>query len=361
MKKTVFLCIVACFTALLAFGCALRSDNGSAVPDVTTEPHVHSFETEIIPPTCSMNGETVYTCECGHSYTKKGEDAKGHDYGTEVIAPTCTVQGVTKYTCRVCGHSFSEDHVAPVGHNYVEVRTVAPTSGAQGYTVYQCTNCDLSYNDDFVGQLQQETTPPPPPVTDAKGFDGCVFLGDSISDMLEIHNARTGIFGNATFLTETSYSLYNCVKNNYGVTYNGQRMAPEDAIAASGKKKVFIMLGTNDLVWASVDSTVANYKTLISRIKAKVPDAEIYITSQTPIYTAKESQSGGLSNVKINEYNEKLRDLCDSYGYAFVDVATPLKEQSGGLSEKYTTDKYVHINAAACEVWQAVVGKHLGL
>jgi len=361
MKKTVFLCILACFTALLVFGCALRPDDKPSSSDESTEPHVHSFETENIPPTCSMNGETVYTCKCGHSYTKRGEDAKGHDYEAEVIAPTCTVQGLTKYTCKVCSQSFSEDHVAATGHNYQKISTVAPTATSQGYNVYQCKNCSLSYNGDFVGQIQ-ETTPPPPPVTDATGFDGCVFLGDSVSDMLEIHNARTGIFGNATFLTETSYSLYNCIKNDYGVTYNGQRMAPEDAIAASGKKKIFIMLGTNDLVWASVDSTVANYKTLIDRIKAKVPDAEIYIQSQTPIYTAKESQSAeGLSNRKINQYNEKLQELCDTYGYAFVDVATPLKDQSGGLSEKYTTDKYVHINAAACEVWQAVVGKHLGL
>ena len=179
--------------------------------------------------------------------------------------------------------------------------------------------------------------------------------------MLEIYNGKTGIFGNATFLAETSYSLHNCINNNYGVSYKGQRLAPEDAVAACGAKKVFIMLGTNDLVWASVDSTVQCYATLISRIKAKCPDVEIYIQSQTPIYSGKQSTTGGLSNAKITEYNTRLSELSVAAGCHFVDIATPLKDEDGGLSQSYTSDKYVHINEAACVCWQATLGKYLGI
>ena len=62
--------------------------------------------------TCTEHGEITRTCACGHvegSITP----ALGHVYTTEVVAPTCTDYGYTVYTCSVCGESHISDLVAP--------------------------------------------------------------------------------------------------------------------------------------------------------------------------------------------------------------------------------------------------------
>ena len=65
-----------------------------------------------------------------------------------MISPTCTEQGYTIYTC-VCGDSYIDNYVAPLGHNYVAVAT-APTCTEDGYTTYTCASCGDSYVGDTV-------------------------------------------------------------------------------------------------------------------------------------------------------------------------------------------------------------------
>ncbi|MBO6262665.1 MAG: leucine-rich repeat protein [Clostridia bacterium] len=43
-----------------------------------------------------------------------------HEYSEQVVAPTCTEQGYTVYTCTVCGNTYNEDYTEKLGHNYVD-------------------------------------------------------------------------------------------------------------------------------------------------------------------------------------------------------------------------------------------------
>ena len=387
MKRNILLILITALLVLCFTSCALPSkgQNGTTtapkeettaeettkeettVPEDTTEPpHSHSYTCEKIAPTCESEGCFKYTCACGDTFSKPTVPATGHDYELSVTKADCINEGFHKYTCKVCGYYFRESFVKPTGHSYVKTNTVAPTVTSQGYTTYTCSACNHSYNGDVTAKLPDPNAVKPqapqgPPAGDISGtsFDDCVFIGDSVSDMLEIYNNYQRIFGNATFLTETSYSLHNYVNNGWGVTYNGMKMAPEDAVALSGKKKVFIMLGTNDLVWANLDSIVSNYAVLVSRIRAKCPDVQIIIQSQTPVYTY--GQRSGLTNVRVNDYNAKLKAFAQNNGCYYVDVATPLKDSTGGMALQYSSDKYVHINGSACLVWHATLKAFLGM
>ncbi len=393
MKKNVFLVISLLCAALLFAGCALRPSDpdvgieeteketkpsetkkptedttkaesvGDVEPDTDKETeHAHLYKEEKHAVSCEKRAYTVYTCECGHTYTE--EDLSTwplyHDYNVEVIEPTCKKDGLTRYTCKRCGYVFSEDFKKALGHSYEKGETVAPTVSSEGYTLYTCKSCKASYKGDTVSRLPDPNAPAVTPPADISGtsFDDCVFLGDSVSDMLEIYNKRTGIFGKATFLTETSYALYSYTGGK-GVTYNGMTMMPEDAIKASGKTRVFIMLGTNDLVWNTPAKTVSRYSTLVANIKAKCPGVQIIIQSQTPVYGS--GRGNSLTNPNVNEYNRLLREFAAANGCHFVDVATPLKDANGSLAARYTSDNYVHINGDACLVWHATLKAFLGI
>ena len=67
--------------------------------------HAHHYTGETTPATCTEDGETVYTCDCGDSYTET-IPATGHDYSRVEI------DGSYVYTCAVCGDSYAEPMVS---------------------------------------------------------------------------------------------------------------------------------------------------------------------------------------------------------------------------------------------------------
>ena len=133
--------------------------------------HIHTFEKEL---TFDDEGH-YYASTCGHTDVKK--DYTLHDYDSAVTDPTCTEQGFTTYTCD-CGKIYQDDYTSAVGHkfenkftydsgghwydsecghnvtsgyathNYESVVT-EPTCTKQGFTTYTC-DCGYSYVGDYV-------------------------------------------------------------------------------------------------------------------------------------------------------------------------------------------------------------------
>lgn len=73
----------------------------------------------------------------------ENEPEHTHSYKDEVTVPTCTQQGYTTHTCE-CGDSYVDSYTNALGHQHTEIRNaVAATCTTEGYTgdVY-CTDCD---------------------------------------------------------------------------------------------------------------------------------------------------------------------------------------------------------------------------
>jgi len=317
-----------------------ETDNGLNGTDIDTT----NNENNEISPDTTFNEETTAPPE------------HDHDYTVEKVAPTCTGKGYTKYTCS-CGKTFSEAFIDAKGHSYTSVVT-NPTENAGGYTTHTCSECGYSYKDSYTDKLSSDGDAS---TTNKSFFDNSVFVGDSVSEMLEIYEGNTNVFGKATFLCETGLALYNyAADNSYGkVTYNNQKMKIEDAVAACGAKNVFILLGTNDLVWVNIDKIIANYQTLINNIKAKVPGVQIYIQSGTPIYP--KDHGNNLTNANMEAYNAKLQNLASANGCKYIDIATPFKDENGALDAAYCSDNYVHLNYAACKIWVEAIKNFVGI
>ena len=56
------------------------------------ESHIHTYEATVTAPTCTGQGYTTYTCECGESYVADYVDALGHNWEDG----SCTLCGATK-------------------------------------------------------------------------------------------------------------------------------------------------------------------------------------------------------------------------------------------------------------------------
>ncbi len=182
-------------------------------------------------------------------------------------------------------------------------------------------------------------------------FRDAAFIGDSVSMALRNRSTSTGKLSGATFFVRGSYGSGHAVNDTMLLTYQGMEMTPEDAIKASGAKKIFIMLGMNDLNIYGLEGTVENWDNMIKRIKEKNPDVKICIQTMSPIVTG--SEAGKLNNPDIDKYNVMLRDFALKNNFAYIDVATPLKDATNGLEKSYCSDNYVHLSDMGCDVWIA--------
>ena len=104
--------------------------------------HNHNYTGVITPPTCTEQGYTVYSCECGDEYTGDYVAALGHswDDGT-VTEPTCTEQGYTTYICLICQETKVGDYTFASHIEGPGVVTKEPTRSAAGERTYYCTVC----------------------------------------------------------------------------------------------------------------------------------------------------------------------------------------------------------------------------
>ena len=103
-------------------------------------PHSHSYTSVVTNPACTTDGYTTHTCDCGDSYTDTPVGALGHtfdngacrvcgdadpdyvpthshSYTSVVTNPTCTADGYTTHTCN-CGDSYTDTPVGALGHTF---------------------------------------------------------------------------------------------------------------------------------------------------------------------------------------------------------------------------------------------------
>lgn len=186
-------------------------------------------------------------------------------------------------------------------------------------------------------------------------FDDAAFIGDSISLKLQNYHAANGTFGKAVFLTAGSYSVNHAVNDTMRLMFRGEEMTPEDALAACNAKKVFILLGMNDIGLVGVEGTLENWSVMLQRIREKNPRIEIYIQSGTPIYAG--GEKGKLTNENMDRYNALLKQFAKENDCHFVDVASALKDGTGALKPSFCSDEYVHLTDAGSEAWIEVLKK----
>ncbi|WP_457945176.1 GDSL-type esterase/lipase family protein [Caproiciproducens sp. LBM24188] len=197
--------------------------------------------------------------------------------------------------------------------------------------------------------------------SDYSYFDDAVFIGDSVSLKLKNYitikrKTQPDFMGKAQFLTAGSMGSANALKavgtDSIHPAYNGQKMLLEDSVAAMGAKKVYIMLGANDIALYGIEGSVKNMEKLLANIKTKSPDAMILVQSATPIL--KEKQMKQLNNPNLIAYDNALSKMCQEKNYYFVDVASALRDEDGNLPPEFCSDPNIlgiHFTDKACEIW----------
>ncbi len=164
-----------------------------------------------------------------------------------------------------------------------------------------------------------------------------IFLGNSITDTAEwaelLGDKRVknrGISGD----------------NSFGV------LARLDEVTASRPRKVFIMIGINDLARNIPDSLIVrNYRRIVAQLRSDSPRTRIYLQSVLPTNDSFPQFSRHQhKEVHIRVLNDSLRALAAQSGQVFVDLHPYLIDAAGKLDRRFTNDG-LHLNGAGYDRW----------
>ena len=243
----------------------------------------------------------------------------------------------------------------------------AAQSGAPAGTAAVQTTPDayLSCYEELANSLFGQPVPESEPV-DLSWFDNAAIVGDSVTVALQMYCASTQALGNATFLSAGSLSALNNNVMDVGPksvhpSYKGVKMKIEDGVAACGAKNVYIMLGMNNL-YVGIDEACKDMLELINNIKAKSPGVNILIESMTPVAQGGSVLNQGLTNDKINQYNQAMQNLCKEQGWYYLDVSSQFRDESGWLKRDFCGDlpgMGIHFTFAGTKVWTDYLITHV--
>ena len=211
-------------------------------------------------------------------------------------------------------------------------------------------------------KAEESREPKPAPVfngepVSSEWFDDAVFIGDSVTLKLSYFCDYNDDLGNAKFLCAGSLGYNNAQwdyyhPDNVHPYYNGTKYLVDQGAAATGAKKIFIMLGMNDIGLYGVDGAVDGMKIITKRIEEACPGATIYVQSVTPMLYG--SQLRDLNNTTIAQFNQKIQPVCRERGYIYLDVASAVDDGYGNLIYSYCGDPTamgLHFSDEGCRAW----------
>ena len=158
-----------------------------------------------------------------------------------------------------------------------------------------------------------------------------LFLGDSITEYYDINNYYSGMpVVNSGKSGNTTKDILKDIDNRVYV-YN--------------PSKVFILIGTNDLIYdISMDDTINNVNKIINKIKKNRPFCEIYLESIYPINNSDDDKinhkmvTDKRTNKIIKKMNKRLKEVAENEKIVYIDVYSKLVDKDGNLDIDYTID-----------------------
>ncbi len=184
-------------------------------------------------------------------------------------------------------------------------------------------------------------------------FSDAVFIGDSRTQGFILYSGLS----NTTAYADKGLSVESVFTKEVISTGNA-KVSVMDALAQKPDfKKVYLMLGVNELGWAYSNIFQEKYQQVVQRIKEINPDAEIYAQSILPVSQAKSDGDKIYNNPKIQEYNQLIQEVAAEEEVYYLNVAEAVADESGVLPEEASTDG-VHLNKEYCQKWLAYLKNH---
>ncbi|MGZ7445488.1 GDSL-type esterase/lipase family protein [Paenibacillus sp. TH7-28] len=169
-----------------------------------------------------------------------------------------------------------------------------------------------------------------------------VLAGSSLMEFFPINELQQTLKGR--------YCIYNRGIAGYVTAELLEPQAMETCIFELEPSKLFINIGTNDISAPEyrLERLIANYDEILTRIKTRLPDCQVYVMAYYPVnaeaefpFVPKETMEEIFrrrTNAAIWEANLAVQQLAINHGYEYIDVNDGLTDAQGSLKAEFAVD-----------------------
>ena len=175
-------------------------------------------------------------------------------------------------------------------------------------------------------------------------LDETVWVGDSrivgmaLNNMIKESNAFA-----ETGLSHDNINAVSCVE------INGRNYTIPQAVGIRKPKRMVIAFGINGIAWMSIDDFMESYTQMVETLQRRSPDSVIILQAILPVSSTYERNEPRVTNRKIDQYNQRIKQLAEEMGLYYLEADTALKNTDGSLYSAYNNGDGLHYNKAGAQ------------
>lgn len=175
-------------------------------------------------------------------------------------------------------------------------------------------------------------------------LDKIAFVGDSRTVAMSLFGVpQTSIYA-LEGLTHESAMYEECVRvSDQNIT------TIADAVMMNSPEIMIINFGINGIAWMDEENFMQGYDTFVKSLVSASPSSIVVIEAIMPVTFTYSSSENGITNEKIERYNELLYDYAKKNGYYYLDTDSVLKDENNDLFDSFSGDG-LHYNEKAYKV-----------
>jgi Lysophospholipase L1 and related esterases len=185
-----------------------------------------------------------------------------------------------------------------------------------------------------------------------KYFSDALFIGDSRTVGLSEYSDLS----NSTFYADVGLTIYDIFDRKIAKV-DGNKETILKALEDKQYKKIYIMLGINELGRGTTETFTDEYKKVIDRIKELQPQSIIFVEGIMNVSKEKSDADPIFNNKNIRERNNSIAKLANNENIFYIDVNDAITDKGGNLPSRYTFDN-IHLKAAYYGIWTDFLLKH---
>ena len=190
---------------------------------------------------------------------------------------------------------------------------------------------------------------------DKEYFEDAVFIGDSRTQGLYEYSNLADV---ATFYSKTSLTVYNLFEKPKDFIREGdEKLTLEQALSRHQFKKVYLMIGINEMGTGTPESFFEAYARAVYKIRELQPDAIIFVQGIMRVAGQKNASDPVFNNTNINIRNVEIETLANGKDIFYIDVNEAVCDENGNLYADWTFDQ-IHLKAKYYQVWENFLMEH---
>ena len=179
-------------------------------------------------------------------------------------------------------------------------------------------------------------------------FKDALFIGDSRIVGL----SQYGNLDQADFAAEVGLTVFRLFDKKFLETDNSRKKETiEDLLEEKQYKKIYLMVGINELGTGDEERFQKAYREAIEKIETLQPHAVIFVQGLMHVTAKKSKAEKYINNEHINIRNNGIAQLADGKRVFYLDINPLYDDETGNLNPQFTGDG-VHLKAQYYGAWR---------